>query len=272
MTTFIKIINKFRHEAWSERDKGFRFERLMQAYLKTTALYEGRFEEVWLWVEFPFHDQFGGKDIGIDLVAKTFSGEYWAVQCKCYAENNYITKADVDSFLSTSSKTFEVEGKEKAFAQRLWISTTNKWNSVAELTIKNQTPQVTRLNLIDLESDEVDWEKLESGLYGKSSRPKPFSIMGHQQKAIDRVHTYFQNHDRGKLIMACGTGKTFTSLKIAENETDNNGLVLFLVPSIALLGQTLRVWSAQASIPIHAVCICSDGQVSQQKIKMMRGE
>ena len=271
MTTFIKIINKFRHEAWSERDKGFRFECLMQAYLKTTALYEGRFEEVWLWVEFPFHDQFGGKDIGIDLVAKTFSGEYWAVQCKCYAENNYITKADVDSFLSTSSKTFEVEGKEKAFAQRLWISTTNKWNSVAELTIKNQTPQVTRLNLIDLESDEVDWEKLESGLYGKSSRPKPFSIMGHQQKAIDRVHTYFQNHDRGKLIMACGTGKTFTSLKIAENETDNNGLVLFLVPSIALLGQTLRVWSAQASIPIHAVCICSDGQVSQQKIKNDEG-
>ena len=272
MTTFIKIINKFRHEAWSERDKGFRFERLMQAYLKTTTLYEGRFEEVWLWVEFPFHDQFGGKDIGIDLVAKTFSGEYWAVQCKCYAENNYITKADVDSFLSTSSKTFEVEGKEKAFAQRLWISTTNKWNSVAELTIKNQTPQVTRLNLIDLESDEVDWEKLESGLYGKSSRPKPFSIMGHQQKAIDRVHTYFQNHDRGKLIMACGTGKTFTSLKIAENETDNNGLVLFLVPSIALLGQTLRAWSAQASIPIHAVCICSDGQVSQQKIKNDEGE
>lgn len=271
MTTFTKIINKFRHEAWSERDKGFRFERLMQAYLKTTALYEGRFEEVWLWTEFPYHDQFGGKDVGIDLVAKTFSGEYRAVQCKCYAENNYITKADVDTFLSTSSKTFEVEGKEKTFAQRLWISTTNKWNSVAELTIKNQIPKVIRLNLIDLESDEVDWEKLEHGLYGKSSRPKPFSIMEHQQKAIDRVHTYFQSHDRGKLIMACGTGKTFTSLKIAENETDNNGLVLFLVPSIALLGQTLRAWSAQASIPIHSICICSDGQVSQQKIKNDEG-
>ena len=197
MTTFTEIINKLRHEALSERDKGFRFERLMQAYLKTTSLYEGRFEEVWLWTEFPFHDQFGGKDVGIDLVAKTFSGEYWAIQCKCYDENNYITKADVDSFLATSSKTFEVESVKTAFAQRLWISTTNKWNSVAELTIKNQTPKVTRLNLIDLESDEVDWEKLEHGLYGKSSRPKPFSIMEHQQKAIDRVHTYFQSHDRG---------------------------------------------------------------------------
>ena len=267
MTTFTKIIDKFRHEAWSERDKGFRFERLMQAYLKTTSLYAGRFEEVWLWSEFPCHDQFGGKDIGIDLVAKTFAGEYWAVQCKCYADDRYITKPDVDTFLSTSGKTFEVEGMEHAFAQRLWISTTNKWNSVAELTIKKQTPQVTRLNLIDLEADDVDWEKLEHGLYGKASRPKPFAIMEHQQKAINRVHEYFKTRDRGKLIMACGTGKTFTSLKIAENETQSNGFVLFLVPSIALLGQTLRAWSAQADIPIHAVCICSDGQVSQQKIK-----
>ena len=267
MTTFTKIIDKFRHEAWSERDKGFRFERLMQAYLKTTSLYAGRFEEVWLWSEFPCHDQFGGKDIGIDLVAKTFAGEYWAVQCKCYADDKYITKPDVDTFLSTSGKTFEVEGVEHAFAQRLWISTTNKWNSAAELTIKNQTPQVTRLNLIDLEADDVDWEKLEQGLYGKASRPKPFAIMEHQQKAINCVHEYFKTRDRGKLIMACGTGKTFTSLKIAENETQSNGFVLFLVPSIALLGQTLRAWSAQADVPIHAVCICSDGQVSQQKIK-----
>lgn len=267
MTTFTKIIDKFRREAWSERDKGFRFERLMQAYLKTTSLYTGRFEEVWLWSEFPCHDQFGGKDIGIDLVAKTFSGEYWAVQCKCYADDKYITKPDVDTFLSTSGKTFEVEGVEHAFAQRLWISTTNKWNSVAELTIKKQTPQVTRLNLIDLEADDVDWEKLEQGLYGKASRPKPFAIMEHQQKAINYVHEYFKTRDRGKLIMACGTGKTFTSLKIAENETQSNGFVLFLVPSIALLGQTLRAWSAQADVPIHSVCICSDGQVSQQKIK-----
>lgn len=243
----------------------------MQAYLKTTALYANLFDEVWLWTEFPFHDQFGGKDVGIDLVARTFSGEYWAVQCKCFAEDSYINKGDVDSFLSTSGKSFEVEGKTTAFSQRLWISTTNKWNATAELTIKNQTPPVSRLNLIDLESDDVDWAKLEQGVFGKASRPKPFTIKEHQQKAIDKVHEYFKNHDRGKLIMACGTGKTFTSLKIAERETDNKGLILFLVPSIALLGQTLRSWSQQASIPIHAVCICSDVQVSRQEVKNDEG-
>lgn len=267
MKTLSEILNNIRKESLSEQDKGFRFERLMQAYLRTTSIYEGIFDNVWLWQNFPYKEQFGGKDTGIDLVAKTEEGAYWAIQCKCYAEDKYITKPDVDTFLSTSGKSFDTDQGSIHFSQRLWISTTNKWNSTAELSIKNQTPPVTRLNLIELESDNVDWEKLEQGLYGKTSRPAPFTILEHQKKAIEKTHEYLKNHERGKLIMACGTGKTFTSLKIAENETSNNGLVLFLVPSIALLGQTLRSWCQQASKPIHAVCICSDSQVSKQEIK-----
>lgn len=268
MANFNKVINKFREESFSERDKGFRFERLMQAYLKTTTMYASRFQEVWLWNDFPYRSQFGWQDIGIDLVAYTHEGEYWAIQCKCYNADTYINKPEVDSFISTSGRTFKNdEGVTVSFSERLWISTTNKWNSTAELTIQNQALPFTRLNLIDLETDEVDWEKLESGLFGEASRTKQFDIMEHQQKAIDKTHEYLKNHDRGKLIMACGTGKTFTSLKIAENETENNGLVLFLVPSIALLGQTLRSWCQQATLPIHAICICSDSQVSKAEQK-----
>lgn len=275
MSTFAQILNKFRQDAFSERDKGYRFERLMQAYLKTTTLYANLFEEVWLWTEFPFHDQFGGKDTGIDLVARTVEGEYWAIQCKCYAANTFINKPDVDTFLSTSGKRFETESGMTGFVQRLWISTTNKWNSTAEQTIRNQNPPVTRLNLIDLENDDVDWNSLEQGIFGMASRSKPFAIREHQQQAIDQTHAYFKideatgqpAHTRGKLIMACGTGKTFTSLRIAENETGGRGLVLFLVPSIALLGQTLRSWLQQALEPMMAVCICSDPQVSKQTEK-----
>lgn len=275
MSTFAQILNKFRQDAFSERDKGYRFERLMQAYLKTTTLYANLFEEVWLWTEFPFHDQFGGKDTGIDLVARTVEGEYWAIQCKCYAANAFINKPDVDTFLSTSGKRFETESGMTGFVQRLWISTTNKWNSTAEQTIRNQNPPVTRLNLIDLENDDVDWNSLEQGIFGMASRSKPFTIREHQQQAIDQTHAYFKideatgqpAHMRGKLIMACGTGKTFTSLRIAENETGGRGLVLFLVPSIALLGQTLRSWLQQAMEPMMAVCICSDPQVSKQTEK-----
>lgn len=275
MSTFAQLLNKFRQDAFSERDKGYRFERLMQAYLKTTTLYANLFEEVWLWTEFPFHDQFGGKDTGIDLVARTVEGEYWAIQCKCYAANAFINKPDVDTFLSTSGKRFETESGMTGFVQRLWISTTNKWNSMAEQTIRNQNPPVTRLNLIDLENDDVDWNSLEQGIFGMASRSKPFAIRDHQQQAIDQTHAYFKideatgqpAHTRGKLIMACGTGKTFTSLRIAENETGGRGLVLFLVPSIALLGQTLRSWLQQALEPMMAVCICSDPQVSKQTEK-----
>ena len=275
MSTFAQILNKFRQDAFSERDKGYRFERLMQAYLNTTALYANLFEEVWLWTEFPFHDQFGGKDTGIDLVARTVEGEYWAIQCKCYAADAFINKPDVDTFLSTSGKRFETESGMTGFVQRLWISTTNKWNSTAEQTIRNQNPPVTRLNLIDLENDDVDWNSLEQGIFGMASRSKPFTIREHQQQAIDQTHAYFKideatgqpAHTRGKLIMACGTGKTFTSLRIAENETGGRGLVLFLVPSIALLGQTLRSWLQQALEPMMAVCICSDPQVSKQTEK-----
>lgn len=269
MTTFIDILNKFRKESFSQKDKGFRFECLMQAYLKTTPLYAHLFEEVWLWMEFPYHDQFGGKDTGIDLVAKTYTGDYWAIQCKCYAVDSYIDKPSVDSFLSTSGRSFDINGEAKAFSQRLWISTTNKWNATAEQTIKNQNPPVTRLNLIDLDNDAVDWDALEKGVFGTSARSAQFTVLDHQRTAINKTHDYFQikGNNRGKLIMACGTGKTFTSLKIAENETDNKGLILFLVPSIALLGQTLRVWKAQSAQPLEAVCICSDAQVSKSVSK-----
>lgn len=268
-SAFLKILDKFRSESVSERDKGGRFERLMQAYMRTTSLYADDLEKVWLWAEFPYHDQFGGKDVGIDLVAKTNAGNYWAIQCKCYSADSYIDKPAIDSFLSTSGKNFEAEGRTVTFARRLWISTTNKWNATAEQTIRNQNQPVTRLNLIDLDTDAVDWEALERGVFGVSARPAPFDILDHQKTAIKKAHDYFQieGNDRGKLIMACGTGKTFTSLKIAENETDNKGLILVLVPAIALLGQTLRVWKAQSAQPLEAVCICSDAQVTKKVSK-----
>lgn len=266
--SFNYIIEKFRKVSFSERDKGLRFEKLMQAFLKTTPLYSNLFDKVWLWNDFPCKKDFGGKDTGIDLVAKTHEGDYWAIQCKCYQESAIIDKPSVDSFLSTSGRTFLSEDlKSVHFTNRLWISTTNHWGSNAEETIKNQTPPVSRLSLYDLENAPVDWEKLENGLYGEQARSKKYPLRKHQEEALNLAHEYFKTNTRGKLIMACGTGKTFTSLKIAEHETKGEGLVLFLVPSIALLGQTLNEWTAQAKEPINAICICSDAGVSQKKKK-----
>lgn len=268
MTPFNNILSKYRSISFSERDKGDRFERLMQVYLQTGPIYSYLFKKVWLWEEFPGRNDLGGLDTGIDLVALTVDGDYWAIQCKCYKESSTIDKPEVDSFLSTSSREFKDENlKTTRFAHRLWISTTNKWGPNASEAIKNQNPPVHRLNLFELQESPVDWEKLEQGISGELSRTPKKTIRPHQKEAIDKTHEYFKNADRGKMIMACGTGKTFISLRIAENETKGKGLILFLVPSISLLGQALREWTSDAEEPINAVCICSDPEISRKKTK-----
>jgi len=262
--TFQAILTKYRTISFSERDKGDRFERLMQAYFKTDPQYAHQLKHVWLWNEFVGRKDLGGSDTGIDLVALTHDGEYWAIQCKCFDASATIDKAAVDSFLSTSSREFKNEQMETVrFAQRFWISTTNKWGANANEAIKNQHPPVTRISLYNLEQSPVDWGSLEQGITGDTARCARKEVRPHQQSAIEKTHEHFQRADRGKLIMACGTGKTFTSLRIAEKETNGEGLVLFLVPSIALLGQTLREWTADAEEPITPICICSDPKITR---------
>lgn len=268
MKTIYDILSDFRALSFTEKEKGTKFEHLMRAWLKTDSRYSHLFKTVWLWEDFPAREELGGKDMGIDLVAKTHEGDYWAIQCKCYAEDSVIDKPMVDSFLSTSGRTFtnEETHEQTAFAHRLWIATTNHWGSGGEETIQNQNPPVSRVNLYDLDHSAVDWEKLLQGLEGKDALSEKKQLREHQREALKAAHDHYETEDRGKLVMACGTGKTFTSLKLVEQELDGKGLVLFLVPSIALLGQSLNDWMADADQPIKAVCICSDARASR-KIK-----
>jgi predicted helicase len=120
--SFQEVLKKYRKVSFSERDKGDRFERLMRSYLATDPQFAGRFKAVWMWEDFPGHKDFGGKDLGIDLAALTTEGDYWAIQCKCFQETATIDKPAVDTFLSTSSRTFLNEQMETTgFAHRLWM-------------------------------------------------------------------------------------------------------------------------------------------------------
>lgn len=215
--SFNKILEKYRKISFSERDKGDRFERLIKAYLQTDPKYANQFKKVWLWNEFPGKEDLGSSDTGIDLVAVTHNNDYWAIQCKCYQETATIDKPAVDSFLSTSSREFKDENlRTTRFAQRLWISTTNNWGPNAYEAIKNQNPPVIRINLHDLMEAPVDWEKLEQGIHGEKGRAEKKKLYPHVLEVRDKVVDYFKENERGRLIMACGTGKTITSLKIAE--------------------------------------------------------
>jgi predicted helicase len=265
--SFKKVLEKYRKVSFSERDKGDRFERLMKAYLLTDPKYATKFKKIWLWAEFPSRKDLGGSDTGIDIVALTNEGEYWAIQCKCYREGTIIDKKAVDTFFTTSGRTFKGEDlRTHSFSYRLWIDTTGKaFSSNAADSFNNQNIPSGRLGLYDLINAPLDWEKLDNGITGEVARTQRKTLRPHQTEALTKTHEHFKTNERGKLIMACGTGKTFNSLRIAENETNGKGLILFLVPSIALLGQTLNEWYADALEPINAICICSDPEITRNR-------
>lgn len=257
-----EIFEYFDKNNTSSFDKGNRFENLIKNYLLTDRKYN--FKNIYNWAEFPFREEFGGHDIGIDLVGLDNNNQYWAIQCKFHSKNTSVDKSGVDSFLATSSKSFNNGMK---FSYRLWIENYGIWNENAEKTIKNQNPPLSRIMRSDLENSGVDWDKIFNGIYGKEALQNKKDLFEHQKNAIEKSHEYFKSEKRGKLIMACGTGKTLTALKIAEKETNGNGLVLFLVPSIALLGQTLNEWNAQSDKPIYSIVICSDSKVEGKTVR-----
>ena len=267
-TTINDILQEIRLKSMTEREKGSDFEKLMKLWFLTDPRYSD-LEKVWLWEEFPCRKDFGGKDLGIDLVARTEYGDYWAIQCKCYAEDAQIDKGAVDSFLANASRTFTDPEtfQTKEFSNLIWVQTSRKrWGVNAEEAIQGLSKPFNRISLYDLEISVVDWDKLKKGLYGEKAKlpgkqPKP-----HQLIAMSKAYEYFvtKGKDRGKLIMACGTGKTYTSLKIMEQMTTQDSFVIFLVPSIALLGQTLNAWMADKTDDMRAICVCSDPKVTRE--------
>ena len=244
--TFKHFLSEIRNKAKTEREKGYFFERAIREFLQKSPEYS--FENVWLWSQWPDlrKHNFPKQDRGIDLVAKEReTGTFWAIQCKCFDENRQVSKPDIDSFLSESGK--------NPFKVRLIVTTTSNWGANALDALKNQTKECKILDLHDLEKAEFDWsfQKVKRKAEQKYLRD-------HQNEAVQKSAEYFKTEDRGKLIMACGTGKTFTSLRIVEKITPHNGNILFLAPSISLISQTLREYAWQRKKPQRYLAVCSD--------------
>lgn len=262
-TTIHSILEEFREAARSNRDLGDKFERLIANYLMTDPQYADRLSRVWLWHEWPGRS---GSDVGIDVVAEEHgTGDYWAIQCKFFDPDHTLQKGDIDSFFTASGKRFGTLEGERGFTNRLIVSTTDKWSKHAEEALADQSIPVTRLRVQDLADSPIDWaqfslSRIQDIRLKPKKEPRP-----HQTEAIQQAEENFQVQDRGKLIMACGTGKTFTSLRLAERVTPDSARILFLAPSISLVAQTLREWTAEAVTPIHAFVVCSDSKVGQDE-------
>ncbi|WP_047238120.1 DEAD/DEAH box helicase [Chromobacterium subtsugae] len=259
MSALQNLLASFRNAAVTEREKGTYFEELIICYLKNEATYRDLYSDVWTFAEWV--EQYGHgwnkKDTGIDLVARTTEGEYHAIQCKFYAEDYKVQKSDIDSFFTASGK--------QPFSRRLIVTTTNNWGPNAEDALIGQQPPVTKLDLQALEDSQIDWSQYASK-QAVVLKPKK-QLRDHQIRALARVEVGLATADRGKLIMACGTGKTFTSLKIAEKLVGAGKRVLFLVPSLSLLSQTLTEWTQESDTPLHSFAVCSDSDVGKRRKK-----
>ncbi|AQT80276.1 hypothetical protein B1R94_14905 [Mycolicibacterium litorale] len=235
-----------RLDSTSTTRKGAQFERICQWYLTTDPVYAAQLRHVWLWNEWPGR---WGIDAGIDLVAEDHDGNLWAIQAKAYDRAFRVTKKDVNRFLA--------EAGRPIFAYRLLIATTNLIDKIAERTIQGQGT-ASFVNLAVLERAEVDWPSSPEALR-PAKRIAPKSPRPHQREAIKAVLKGFDTADRGQLIMACGTGKTLAALFIKEKVAANRTLVL--LPSLSLLKQTLREWTANSTHEFEFRAVCSDETV-----------
>jgi predicted helicase len=241
------LLDQIRAISLTEKQKGDGFEELMLHAFKTDRSFAQQFTDVWLWDDWP------GKttvDIGVDLVARTPDGDLVAIQCKCYDPQATLDKGEIDSFISESSKAH--------WSRRIIVATTDKWSKHAEEALEGHNIPIERLGIDHLDAMTVDWSSYDVANPRGLKATARHVLRPHQQVAVEKVRAGFGECDRGKLVMACGTGKTFTALRIAEENAGAGGAVLFLAPSIALVAQSLKEWTAEATIPIRPYAVCSD--------------
>jgi len=231
--------------------KGRQFERVCRWYLENDPVFQHQIRKVWLW-----KDWLGrwGADAGIDLVAETHTGELWAVQAKAYAPSASVTKADIDTFLSESSR--------PQFALRLLVATTDHISHNAHRTIEAQEKPVRLVTASELGKAALDWPEHPDDLKAvplPKNSPRP-----HQQAAIEDVLKGFGEAARGQLIMACGTGKTMVSMWVWE--ALEAPVALVVLPSISLLAQTVREWCVNARVEFDFLAVCSDESVTDSDL------
>lgn len=250
-----ELLNAYRESARSEREKGDYFERLVRVFLENDDTQKQYYSEVVPFADWAKAQGWSKTDTGIDLVATLADGSgYAAIQCKFYSPNHSIQKPDIDSFISAASNDL--------FTRLIIADTTRKeFGRNASETLDKLSKDWNRIGINELEASRIDWSQfIRTGTI--SLAPKK-QLRDHQRDALKEVMDGLVEADRGKLIMACGTGKTFTGLRIAETMAGKGKRVLFMVPSLALMSQTVREWKNDCQEDFTAFSACSDTKVGR---------
>ena len=249
--TFDDVLRDIRDKPTSTKDLGERFERIILDVLRHDRHYKNRFDRVWMWRDWAresgIKEKVGtGQDLGIDIVARErVGGELCAVQCKCNADDTVLNTKPVNSFIAAG-----VSYKMKNYI----LACTGPINKAALAKLRGAHCQIMTQD--DLRY-RLDWDVYPKRIIP----PPPKKLKPYQKKAVGDVVSGFDGSDRGKLIMACGTGKTLVSLHVAERLAGKGGVVLYLVPSISLILQSMREWSDNANMTHYYMAVCSDTTV-----------
>lgn len=261
MATFNELVNQIDENIEQQRDRGTAFEKLAVAYLENEPAFKNKYSDVWMLNEVPEEYHISKQDTGVDIVARDrATGKLTAVQAKYYRSK--INKKNIDSFLAEVGKDYYSDG--------IIVTSTNDWNKNAKNATEYLTKEISVVGLSQLQNANFDWQLFDFNSRNNLTM-KPKKLRDYQKEAIKKSLDYFKTNSRGKLVMAPGTGKTFTSLKIAEalfNEKGgNNYNVLYLVPSIQLLSQTLFNWNSDKSNEIEMVSfsVVSDKKATKKK-------
>lgn len=263
MATFDELVKQIDDNLENQRDRGTAFEKMVVAYLKNEPTYRQTYADVWMLNEVPEEYGIPKRDLGVDIVARDYAGNLTAIQAKYY--KGKVGKDTINSFVAEMGKDYYSAG--------MLVSSTDDWNRNAEAALENNTKPITRIGLSQLRRAHFDWQKFSFAKENDLKIKKEKKLRYYQEDAINNSLKYFKEHDRGKLIMAPGTGKTFTSLKITEALMEDQGKktfnVLYLVPSIQLLSQTLFNWNNDVSEDIHmtSFSVVSDRKANQKKSK-----
>ncbi len=258
MSSLQRTLSIIREKANNDTEMGLAFEKLSKVFFENDSTQTQQYSEVWHFSEWAKErEEYSKTDIGIDLVAKLKEEEgFCAIQCKFYQKDHSISKADLDSFISASSTS--------DFKRLVLIDTSSQPISKnAQLVFDNLTKEYVRIQLSEIEESRIDWSSyLDDGSINLSAKKE---LKDHQIKALNAVREGLESEDRGKMIMACGTGKTFTSLRIAEELAGSGKIVLYMVPSLALMSQTVREWKNDSKNDFLAFSVCSDQKVGKKK-------
>lgn len=258
--TFDNLVHQINELAETQRDRGTYFEYLARAYFQNEPTYQNEFKNVWMLADVP--EEFGipKVDLGVDLVAEKYTGELVAIQAKFY--NYSIQKSNIDSFLGELGKDYYESG--------IIVASTDKWGKNAEKALADRS-DVIRIGLSDLRNSQIDWSKFSFESPEVVTVKAKKKLRYYQESAIQSALNHFRENDRGQLIMAPGTGKTFTSLKIAEamarEASKEQYTILYLVPSIQLLTQTLRGWNNDTEMTMSSMAVTSDRNASRGSVK-----